>query len=572
MSKKYCAFSIVIVLWLLIVAISCRERAVKKPPVSDIAVTPEELDKKAPEIIQQSLEFAAANNGDIGDSVFLFNSQLTQAIYEKKQFTTLWSSKESWTPVADSLVEFLNNCRLYGLFPEDYHLESLKTIRLRFDYDSFSTSYRRDAVLWSKADMMLTDAFIHLVKDIRLGRLPNDSVSSRKDSLLSNDFYIQQLDSLLRGVSLAGMMTALEPRHEGYHLIKAGLQKFLDSADNRTYTIVPSPKIDTLTFKKALQTRLFEGGYISYDSVAADSLQLARAVKKFQKQKNITVDGKAGEGTLRLLNTTDRERFIRIAITLDRYKLLPPQMPGRYIWVNLPSFTMKLQHGDSVILLSKIICGKPITRTPLLTSAISEIITYPQWTVPNSIIVKEILPAVKRNPGYLAGKGFSLVDKNGEEVDPFTVDWSKYSKGIPYKVVQGSGDANALGVLKFNFPNKYAVYLHDTNQRSLFGLAVRTLSHGCVRVQEWQKLADYIIRNDKTKNAEKILVDTSRVPLIDSLESWLNKKEKHSIAVKNRLPVYIRYFTCEGKSTGIVFYDDIYGEDKKLQERYFSGK
>ncbi|HEX7902841.1 MAG TPA: L,D-transpeptidase family protein [Chitinophagaceae bacterium] len=571
MSKKYCSFSVIIVLWLLICTISCRETA-KKPPVSAIVVTPEELDKKAPEIIQQSLEFAAANDGNIGDSVFLFNSQLSQVIYEKNQFTPLWSSKEAWKPVADSLVEFLNHCKLYGLFPEDYHLELLKTIRLRFNYDSLSTSFKRDAVLWSKADLMLTDAFIHLVKDIRLGRLPNDSVSLRKDSLLSNDFYIQQLDSLFRGVSLAGIMTALEPQHEGYRLIKAGLQKFLDSADNRIYTIVPSSKTDTLAFKKALQTRLFEGGYIPYDSVAADSLRLAAAVKKFQKQKNITVDGKAGEGTLRLLNITDRERFIRIAITLDRYKLLPLQMPERYIWVNLPSFTMKLQHGDSVVLQSKIICGKPITRTPLLTSAISEIITYPQWTVPNSIIVKEILPAIKQNPGYLARKGFSLVDKNGEEVDPFTVDWSKYSKGIPYKVVQGSGDANALGVLKFNFPNKYAVYLHDTNQRSLFGLAVRTLSHGCVRVQEWQKLADYIIRNDKAKSTEKIEVDTARVPLIDSLESWLSKKEKHSIPVRNRLPVYIRYFTCEGKSAGIVFYDDIYGEDKKLQERYFSGK
>jgi murein L,D-transpeptidase YcbB/YkuD len=132
--------------------------------------------------------------------------------------------------------------------------------------------------------------------------------------------------------------------------------------------------------------------------------------------------------------------------------------------------------------------------------------------------------------------------------------------------VQGSGDANALGILKFNFPNKYAVYLHDTNQRYLFGQTIRSLSHGCVRVQEWQKLAYYIIRNDRVQPA------TNKLAMIDSMDTWIERKEKHSIPVKSKLPVYIRYFTCEGKPGGITFYDDIYGEDKRLRERYFALK
>ena len=193
-------------------------------------------------------------------------------------------------------------------------------------------------------------------------------------------------------------------------------------------------------------------------------------------------------------------------------------------------------------------------------------ITYPQWTIPTSIIVKEILPAVKKDPGYLQRKGFSLVDKNGDEVDPYTVDWAKYSKGIPYKVVQGSGDDNALGILKFNFSNKYAVYLHDTNQRYLFGLVSRALSHGCVRVQEWDELANYIIRNDSLNATGRNFTKG------DSLHHWLQKKEKHSIPVRNRIPLFIRYFTCEGRDGGIFFYDDIYGDDKKMQSRYFADK
>jgi murein L,D-transpeptidase YcbB/YkuD len=298
----------------------------------------------------------------------------------------------------------------------------------------------------------------------------------------------------------------------------------------------------------------------------ADSLQLAAAIKRFQKKVNIQADGVAGEGTIRMLNTSDREKFIRISISLDRYKLLPEEMPYQYVWVNIPGFNLQLIENDSVKLFSRIICGKPKTRTPVLTSGISELITYPVWVPPPSIVAKEILPAVKKDPGYLARKGFSLVDKEGEEVDPFSVDWTKYKKTIPYRVVQGSGDANALGILKFNFPNKYSVYLHDTNQRYLFAQTTRSFSHGCVRVQEWQKLATYIIRNDRYRE------DDSRMPVIDSMNVWLERKEKHSIAVRNNFPVFIRYFTCEGRDGTIVFYDEIYGEDKMLREKYYSGK
>jgi murein L,D-transpeptidase YcbB/YkuD len=329
---------------------------------------------------------------------------------------------------------------------------------------------------------------------------------------------------------------------------------------------VPSSGTDTALFKKALQQRLFESGFIANDSTAVDSLHLAAAIKKFQLRKGITVDGKAGEATIRMLNLSDRKKFIRIAISMDKYKMLPEKMPAKYVWVNLPGYYMQLIENDTVKISSKVICGKPLTRTPQLNSSISEMITYPQWTVPTSIIVKEILPGVKKSPDYISKKGFSLLDKDGNEVDPFSVKWSKYTKGIPYKVIQGSGDANALGILKFNFNNKYAVYLHDTNQRYLFGLTTRALSHGCVRVQDWQLLANYILRNDSLNASGHNYTKT------DSLLTWLNKKEKHSIAVRNRIPLFIRYFTADVKKGSIVFYDDIYGEDKWLEEKYFSGK
>jgi len=370
---------------------------------------------------------------------------------------------------------------------------------------------------------MITVAFVRIVKDVKLGRLPSDSITLRKDSVLKDEFYGEQLD-LLKRSGVAAMVQSLEPRHWGYHVLKAGIKKFLDSADYREFTKVPAPGKDIAGFNKALQQRLYEGGFIAFDSIAADSAQLAAAVKKFQQKKGITVDGRAGEGTVRMLNSNDREKFTRIAISLDKYKMLPEEMPSKYIWVNTSANYLQLIDNNEIKLTSKVISGKSKTRTPVLTSLISELITYPQWVPPPSIVTKEILPAVKKNPGYLARKGFSLVDSKGNEVDPYSVDWSKYTKSIPYRVVQGSGDANALGIMKFVFSNKYSVYLHDTNQRYLFNNAMRSLSHGCVRVQEWEKLAFYMLRNDSLGTGN------GGYTRIDSVKAWLQKKQKRGIA------------------------------------------
>jgi murein L,D-transpeptidase YcbB/YkuD len=217
---------------------------------------------------------------------------------------------------------------------------------------------------------------------------------------------------------------------------------------------------------------------------------------------------------------------------------------------------------------SKVICGKPETRTPLLTSEISDIITYPTWTVPTSIIVKQYLPRLKNNPNYISRLGLKLMNNKGEVINPGSVNWSKYSRGIPYRVVQGSGDNNSLGVIKFNFDNPYAVYLHDTNQRYLFKNASRALSHGCVRVQEWEKLAYYIAGNDSLLSKRK----DSLKYTADSIKSWISQKERHHIDVKNHITLYIRYFSCEGKKGEVVFYEDIYGEDRQLMEKYFAKK
>ncbi|HEV8505161.1 MAG TPA: L,D-transpeptidase family protein, partial [Chitinophagaceae bacterium] len=535
--------------------LSCHQKA--PPPKQEIVNTPEQMKETVPDVIKAIVGQLSDNGGKV-DTISILQPELVKYLYDKNNDEARWSREAKWTPAGSLLIKFIENARLYGLFPDDYHFGNISGINQQFETDSEA---RKDAVRWSKADVLLTDGLLQIINHVKLGRLPKDSITLRTDSVLTKEFYEQQVEDIIQSISVTRIVDSLEPSVKEYHDLKEGIKDFLDSAVFKDYTRVPYPIIDTPAYRLALRTRLFEESLL--DSLT-DSVHVPNALKKYQAKMKLKVDGKAGAETIRSLNLTDKDKFARIALSLDKYKMLPAKMPEKYVWVNLAGYYMQLKDSDSVKISSRVVIGKPLTRTPELTSSISEMITYPQWSVPQSIIVKEFLPELKKDPGYLAKKGFSLLDMKNEEVDPYFVDWSKYKLGIPYKIVQGSGDDNALGIMKFNFPNKYAVYLHDTNQRYLFAQSSRALSHGCVRVQEWQKLCNYILQNDSTYVTS---LGNNSFTKADSVSKWLGKKEKHFIPVKFRIPLFIRYFTCEGKDGKIVFYDDIYDEDNRLKEK-----
>lgn len=564
--RKSFRFSVFFYMFIALI-ISCGRQ--KKPVATEIVSQPEKMDETIEKLIPKLLDFALSDSGKIDDSMVLNQPDITGYIYKEYGNNPLWSKQEKWLPYADSLYNFIGYSKRFGLFPADYHFNHLKSLRTRFDKDSLGKGDRIDAALWARADILLTDAFIRILKDIKLGRLPQDSITLRKDSVLTSEFFVEKSRAVFSGNPFRLVISSLEPRHKGYHELKVLLNDFLDRADFKEYSFINFPDKDSIRLRMQVAKRLIEAGWRELSLPLPDSAQLALVLKKYQKENALTPDGKIGAQTIRSLNHSDREKFIRIAINLDRYKLLPEKMPEQYIWVNIPSFKLKLVNSDSVKIISRIVVGKPKTRTPVLNSAVSEMITYPQWTIPQSIIVKEILPALKKDPGYLAEKGYSLINKDGEEIDPYSVDWSKYTKGIPYRIVQGSGDENALGVIKFNFRNKYAVYLHDTNQRYYFSRDSRALSHGCVRVQEWEEVATYMLQND---SIHAVLKNTRNYTPADSVWKWLALKEKHVVPVRNRVPLFIRYFTCEPSDEKIIFYEDIYDEDKVLKEIFFQGK
>ncbi len=545
---------------------SCNNNSTQTPN-NNIVTNPANMDENAGENIEKILSFASNNNGKIDDSIQLKSYRFVSGFYSQNKYLPVWGKKEKWEAITDSVFDLITNAQLYGLFPQDYHLENLVSFKNKLDKDSL---LRMDASIWAKADIMLTDALINIMRDLKLGRLQNDSVTLHKDSLLGDAFYLNNMKKIIEEKQFTSLLNSIQPKHKGYWELRNSIKIFLDSSDAQKYTHITYPykkgnKQDSVYFIKTLQKRLKESGCMD----SADNFneaQLAVSIKKFQSLKGLKADGKISTSLVKSMNVNDAERFVRIAITLDKYKQLPEQMPEKYIWVNLPGYYLQVWDNNSLALYSNIICGKPETRTPLLTSDITDMVTYPTWTVPTSIIVKQYLPKLRNNPNYLSRIGLRLINNKGEKIDPGSVNWGKYSKGIPYSVMQNSGDNNALGVMKFNFNNPYSVYLHDTNQRYLFKNGYRALSHGCVRVQEWEKLAFYIAKNDSiNKKGGDILAYNT-----DSIRNWLGRKSHRRIPVKNKIPLFIMYYTCEGKNGNIQFYDDMYGEDKTLREKYIS--
>ena len=498
------------------------------------------------------------HGGKLNDSVELTNLDLIDSTYNANQYEPIWSKQQHWLPLGDSLFRFIEHSKEFGLFPSDYHFPALAFVHRVFEADSIG---RKNLLLWERADLILTDAFFTLVRHLKQGRLSYDSVTLRTDTVLVSDMYRNALESALQTGSIAGPLHSLEPRYKGYDSLRAYIGNFLLKAEFKPYTYLKYPYSDSVSFFKLVEKRLHEVGELSPEKAGLDTLAFQKIFRKYQKDHGLKITSRLSDQLVDRLNQTDWEKFKKIAVNLDRYKQLPDTLPATRAWVNLPAYTLDVFNSDTLVFQSRVIVGGPNTRTPLLTSEISNFITFPQWTVPFSIIMKEMLPKIQQNVEFLTKENLMVVDSNDSIIDPNTVKWAKLNKNhFPYLLKQRQGDDNSLGVIKFNFRNKYSVYMHDTNVRGKFNNAYRAISHGCVRVKDWSKLANFLTRNDTLRYHP------------DTLTAWIKRQEKHMVSGFLRLPLYFRYFTCEGKDGRIKFYDDIYEEDRYLREKYFADK
>jgi murein L,D-transpeptidase YcbB/YkuD len=280
---------------------------------------------------------------------------------------------------------------------------------------------------------------------------------------------------------------------------------------------------------------------------------LHNSVIRFQRRHGLKEDGVIGPETIKNLNVPVEKRIHQIEINMERLKLMPKDMDQRYIAVNIAAFELEVVENENTVVNMKVIVGRPYWHSPLFSAKMTHLVFNPSWYVPNSIAIREVLPKVKKESGYLVKEGIKVFEKEKgyrKALDASAINWADVTAdNFKYRFVQVPGILNPLGKIKFVFPNEYNVYLHDTPAKVLFEKSSRAFSHGCIRIEKPVELAEYLLRDDPAWTREKILT------MID------NGKEV-KIQIPSPVNIHILYLTAwVDKDNILQFREDVYGRD-----------
>jgi L,D-transpeptidase YcbB len=501
---------------------------------------------------------AMASKGQLGNSrgSAAYREQVKR-LYESAQFVPLWIQGGKPTPQARYLLEALRASRLKGLNPSDYDAEGLATT---------SRSLKgATALAQASFDAALTQSTMQYISDLRVGRVNpkhlkvDIDVQSKKYDL--PEFMARQVVSARNIQSVLGQ---IEPPYAGYRRIENTLKQYLDLAARGdgakvpagTRTIAPGdPYAGTAQLADRLQLLgdLPQGG--SFNSYSG---ALVEGVKHFQARHGLASDGKLDAATLRELSTPLSARVQQIDDALERWRWMPTEFQQPPVLVNIPEFRLRAYTDNHQLALSmNVVVGKAApTQTPVFTDDIKFIVFRPYWSVPPGILRRTVIPGILKSGGYLARERFEVTDSSGKLVSP-NDDLVAGLRSGKYFVRQKPGPTNALGLIKFMFPNSYSVYLHSTPSTELFSRSRRDFSSGCIRLEKPAELASFLLRNQPDGQQPWTLALVQQ-----AMDSGRDNRQVN-LAVK--IPVLILYVTAVAEEDGTVhFFDDIYGHDKRL--------
>lgn len=505
------------------------------------------------DLLQSSLEELSTQPDPRVDNVRIATAAILPNFYASRDFQLAWSRPEQTT----GLIAAIRSGEAEGLDPTDYHLKELEKRLNLISIDNIEPSPERVAL-----DILLTDSLIRLAYHFYYGKVDLREVDTNWNFSrpLDQEEAIGALNDILAADSLANELSQLLPDHFAYINLKKALKRYRQIQANGGWQSVPQgPTLkngDTNVRVEALRQRLAAEGYLSPTSTQGEHFdtELLDAVKQFQLHHYLTADGAVGAGTLAALNVPINSRIEQIRVNLERGRWVLHDVESRFVIVDIAGFEAFYFNNNEMVWTTRVQVGKPYRATPVFIDQITYLDFNPTWTVPPTIVAKDILPAAKRDVSYLTSRNIKVLDRNGKAVDPYSLDWSKYSgKYFPYTLRQDPGPRNALGRIKFMFPNPHFVYLHDTPSKSLFGRTERAFSSGCIRVENPVKLAELLLDDSDNWNQEKIrqVFDTTKT---------------RRVRLKEPVPVLLFYWTARPQENGHVsFKQDIYGRDKAVQ-------
>jgi len=497
------------------------------------------------EVLQRASTLEQAGRLTIGAQT-IHSAGLILRIYELNGYQPLWN--DSNIPALRTALADLSND---GLRPEDYHFAEVDSLAKAKGEAELSTAQEVDY------DLLLSEACIRAIYNLAFGKVDAESLDA--DINFSRPFTGKDpAPTLLDGIRngrIAETFDLVRPKPPGYARMKQALAQYRAYQAAGGWQPVPEGKAlkegDADPRVASLRDRLRVTGDYLADSPPSSNPQLfdqalAAGVKRFQKRHGLDADGAVGPATLRALNVSVEARINQIRVNLERQRWILHEAYDELLVVDVAGFKVYWLKGTDFIWQESVQVGKHYTSTPLFKAEVREVVFNPTWTIPPGILRRSILPGIKKDPDYLTKKGFLLLTQDGKEVDPASVDWASL-KGFPYIVRQPAGPNNALGLVKFMFPNPHFVFLHDTNHRELFDHTSRTFSSGCIRVRNPFDLAERLLANQGwTRERIDELIASGRT--------------KH-VALEKPMRIVIAYHTVLVRDGEILFREDVYKRD-----------
>ncbi|MBW0147059.1 L,D-transpeptidase family protein [Marinobacter sp. CAU 1620] len=475
--------------------------------------------------------------------------------YRATGYERAWQSPDH----RQQLISAVETAVQDGLDPEDYHSEVLYDLAHR-------TLPELSRELQADMDLLLSDAFMLLGSHLLDGKVNPKTLQAEWTANRRQRRLDTLLKTALSSGDIAGTLQSLRPNHSGYQGLVRARQTMTRLLGQPWLPIAGGPVIgpgDRDDRMPEIRRRLTALGDLPDYQLASDlrhySGELEVVVPAFQARHGLEPDGLIGRQTLAALNLLPVERIRRIDASLERWRWLPESLGDRFVLVNIAGYELNLIDNGRLRLHRRVIVGQPYRQTPVFSDRIRYLVLNPAWTVPRTLMIEDHLPRILRDPDYLERLNIQVYQGWGtdrQRVDPATVDWASLSGDyFPYQLVQAPGPNNALGRIKFMFPNPYDIYLHDTPSQSLFGRLGRSFSAGCIRVEDPFPLAEQLLSGHPEWSLDRIL---------DAAES----SETRTIVLPQPIPVYIQYWTAwVDEHGGLQLRDDIYNRDNRLINR-----